>query len=128
MPHPVIKGYVSRYFGQRPHEELKKIKVKSNGWHYITEPNAKARSVFKGIVFAILVDKKTKLKTVLLQHGNYFTSYKNLINLYVSKGNKVTAKQNLGTIHTNKTTSKTKLVFSLWKNTIAQNPSRWMKK
>ena len=128
LPHPVLKGYVSRYFGERPHEQLKKIKVKSNGWHYITEKNAKARSVFKGTVLAIQVDKKTKLKTVLLQHGNYFTAYKNLTRLFVSKGDKVESKQDLGVIHTDKTTGKTKLVFALMKNTIPQNPANWLKR
>jgi septal ring factor EnvC (AmiA/AmiB activator) len=128
LPHPVQKGYVSRYFGERPHEELKKIKVKSVGWHYITEKNAKARSVYKGSVLAIQVDKKTKLKTVLLQHGNYFTTYKNLTTLFVEKGDQVNSKEDLGVIHTDKTTGKTKLVFALWKNAIPQNPTSWLKK
>ncbi|MCF6350109.1 MAG: peptidoglycan DD-metalloendopeptidase family protein [Flavobacteriaceae bacterium] len=128
LPHPVIKGYVSRYFGERPHEILKKIKVKSIGWHFITEENAKARSVFKGTVFAIMVDRKTKLKTILLQHGNYITTYKNLTTLLVKKGDKVTAKQNLGIIHTDQTTGKTKLAFSLMKNAVPQNPSGWLTK
>ncbi len=128
LPHPVEKGYVSRWFGTRPHEQLKKIKVKSNGWHYITEENAKARSVFKGKVLIIMVDKKTKLKTVLIQHGNYITAYRNLTTLYVNKGDNVGAKQNLGIVHTDKTTGKTKLVFALMKNAVPQNPSGWLTK
>lgn len=128
LPHPVKKGYVSRYFGTRPHEQLKKIKVKSNGWHFITEKNAKARSVFKGTILAIIVDRKTKLKTILLQHGNYVTTYRNLTTLLVEKGDKVTAKQDLGVIHTDKTTGKTKLAFSLMKGAIPQNPSGWLSK
>lgn len=128
LPHPVEKGYISRRFGTRSHEQLKKIKVKSNGWHYITEKNAKARSVFKGSVFGILVDKKTKLKTVIIQHGNYLTTYKNLTDLLVDKGDKVDARQDLGMVHTDKTTGKTKLVFALWKNMKPQNPAPWLKK
>ncbi len=128
LPHPVAKGYVSRYFGQRHHEQLKKILVKSNGWHYITDKGSKARAVFKGKVVAIMVDKKTKLKTVLMQHGNYFTAYRNLKNLLVKKGDKVEIKQELGTIHTDKTTGKTKLVFAILKNTTPQNPAYWLKK
>lgn len=128
LPHPVEKGYISRRFGTRSHEQLKGIKVKSNGWHYITGAKAQARSVFKGTVFAILVDKKTKLKTVIIQHGNYLTTYKNLTDLLVAKGDNVLAKQDLGVIHTDKTTGKTKLVFSLWKNMKTQNPAYWLKK
>jgi septal ring factor EnvC (AmiA/AmiB activator) len=128
LPHPVEKGYVSRYFGERRHEELKKIIVKSNGWHYITDKGSKARAVFKGKVMAVMVDKKTKLKTVLLQHGNFFTAYKNLKEIFVKKGEQVKIKQELGVIHTDKTTGKTKLVFALLKNTIPQNPENWLKK
>ncbi len=128
LPHPVEKGYVSRYFGQRSHEELKKIKVNSNGWHYITGKNSKARAVFKGKVLAIMVDKKTKLKTVLLQHGNYFTAYKNLDKIFVKKGDQVQIKQALGTVHTDKITGKTKLVFAILKNTTPQNPANWLKR
>jgi septal ring factor EnvC (AmiA/AmiB activator) len=128
LPHPVEKGYVSRYFGERRHEELKKIIVKSNGWHYITDKGSKARAVFKGKVMAVMVDKKTKLKTVLLQHGNFFTAYKNLKEIFVKKGEQVKIKQELGVIHTDKTTGKTKLIFALLKNTIPQNPANWLKK
>jgi len=128
LPHPVEKGYVSRYFGQRKHEDLKKIMVKSSGWHYVTDKGSKARAVFKGKVIAIIVDKKTKLKTVLLQHGNFFTAYKNLDKLLVKKGDQVTIKQSLGTVHTDKTTGKTKLIFALLKNTTPQNPANWLKK
>ncbi len=128
LPHPVTKGYISRYFGQRSHEQLKKIKIKSNGWHYITEKNAKARAIYKGDVIAIIVDKKTKLKTVLLQHGNYYTAYKNLDKIFVKKGDKVKIKQDLGIIHTDSTTGKTKLIFALMKDTIPQNPTYWLKK
>ena len=128
LPAPVEKGYVSRYFGERKHEILKKIKIKSNGWYYTTAKNTKARAVFKGVVKAIMVDKKTKIKTVLIQHGNYMTVYSNLEKLLVKEGDKIKTKQKLGTIHTDATTGKTILKFALWKDAKAQNPSDWMHK
>lgn len=126
LPAPVAKGYISRGFGQRKHEVMKKISVKSSGWYYTTAKNTKARTVFKGTVKAIMLDKKTKIKTVLVQHGNYMTVYGNLENLLVTEGDKVTTKQELGTIHTNTTTGKTILKFQLWKDARAQNPSGWI--
>jgi septal ring factor EnvC (AmiA/AmiB activator) len=126
LPAPVEKGFVSRFFGERQHEVLKKIKIKSNGWYYTTPKNTKARAVFKGTVLGIMVDRKTKLKTVLVQHGNYVTTYKNLKSLLVKKGDKLDTKQILGTIHTDKTTGKTVLGFVLWKNAKPQNPSNWI--
>ena len=126
LPAPVEKGYVSRYFGERKHEILKKIKIKSNGWYYTTAKNTKARAVFKGVVKAIMVDKKTKIKTVLIQHGNYMTIYKNLENLLVNTGDKIATKQSLGTVHTDNTTGKTILRFAIWKDATSQNPSKWI--
>lgn len=128
LPSPVVSGYVSRYFGSRAHESEKKIKVKSNGWFFTTEKNTKARAVFNGKVAGIMEQKQTKLKTVIIQHGNYFTTYKNLTKLLVKTGDKVITKQNLGTIHTDKTTNKTILSFGLFKYATPQNPASWLKR
>ncbi len=128
LPAPVKKGYVSRYFGNRKHEIMKRIDVKSTGWFYTTAKNTKARAVFKGVVKAIMVNKKTKIKTVLIQHGNYMTIYGNLENLLVSKGDKIKTKDQLGTIHTDSTTGKTILKFGLWKDAKPQNPYYWIYK
>lgn len=126
LPAPVAKGYISRYYGKRKHEVMKKIDIKSNGWFYTTAKNVNARAVFRGKVLAIMVDKKTKIKTVLIQHGNYITSYKNLKTVLVKKGDNVDTKQDLGTIHTDSTTGKTILAFVLWKNATPQNPAGWI--
>jgi len=126
LPAPIEKGYVSRYFGQRKHEVMRKISIKSNGWYYTTGKKSKARAVFNGTVKFIMVDPKTKIKTILIQHGNYMTVYGNLENLLVKKGDKVITKQFIGTIHTDTTTDKTILKFQLWKDSKAQNPSGWI--
>jgi len=128
LPSPVRQGYVSRYFGKRKHEIMHKLSVKSSGWYYATTKNAKAQSVFNGRVKAIMVDKNTKIKTVIIQHGNYMTVYSNLEKLLVKEGDKIKTKQKLGTIHTDTTTGKTILKFALWKDAKAQNPSDWMHK
>lgn len=126
LPAPVEKGFVSRYFGQRSHEVMKRIKVKSSGWHYTTSKNTKARAVFKGTVKAIMVDRKTKVKTIIIKHGNFMTVYGNLEQLLVKEGDKVDTKQYLGTVHKDVTTNKVILKFQLWKDAKAQNPSNWM--
>jgi len=65
---------------------------------------------------------------VLIQHGNYITTYNNLESLSVKKGDNVTTGQALGKIFTNKVTGKTTLIFVLHKETQRQNPSRWILK
>jgi septal ring factor EnvC (AmiA/AmiB activator) len=81
--------------------------------------------VFSGTVLAIQVQKGGK-KTVLIQHGNYITIYKNLYNLRVSKGMDLVTGQELGTIFTDKVSGKTTLGFVLMKQVSQQNPQSWL--
>jgi len=83
--------------------------------------NANARVIFDGKVLAIQV-LPGKKKAVLVQHGNYISVYKNLDNVTVHKGDNVKTKQELGKIHTDKTTGKTILAFVLFKEIHRQKP------
>lgn len=125
LPWPVEKGYVSTYYGNQPHPVVKTLTIKSNGVRISTDTGSKARAVFNGTVMAIQVMTGNK-KAVLIQHGNYITVYKNLETLYVKKGDKVTTKQEIGTIFTDKITGKTILDFVLTNNTKTENPASWI--
>ena len=46
----------------------------------------------------------------------------------MKKGEKLSTKQAIGTIHTDTTTGKTILAFSLFKETSIQNPEKWVYK
>jgi len=127
LPSPVKRGVVVRHFGKQAHPTLKGITIESNGVFYATEKNAKARVIFNGKVLAIQV-LPGKKKAVLIQHGNYISVYKNLDNVTVKKGDLVTTKQEIGKIHTDKTTGKTILAFVLFKEVQRQNPEDWVYK
>jgi murein hydrolase activator len=125
LPWPVEKGYVSTYYGKQPHPIVKTATIQSNGVRITTNKGSKARAVFDGEVLAVQVMSGNK-KAVLIQHGNYITVYKNLENVMVDKGDKVSTKQIIGTIFTNKITDKTILGFVLSNNTKTQNPRNWI--
>ena len=72
--------------------------------------------------------KVIKKKAVLIQHGNYISVYKNLDNVTVQKGELVKTKQEIGKIHTDKTTGKTILAFVLFKEIKRENPEEWVYK
>lgn len=127
LPSPVERGVVVRRFGKQSHPTLKGITIESNGIFYATEKNANARVIFDGKVLAIQV-LPGKKKAVLVQHGNYISVYKNLDNVTVQKGDLVSTKQQLGKIHTDKTTGKTILAFVLFKEIHRQNPEEWVYK
>jgi len=125
LPWPVEKGIVTQRFGTQRHPVVRTTTIKSNGVTLSVPAGATARSVFEGIVLNI-VQFKGSNPIVLIQHGNYITSYKNLSKVYVKKGDRVTAKQAIGQIFTNKDTGKTTLQFSLFQNTTPQNPALWL--
>jgi septal ring factor EnvC (AmiA/AmiB activator) len=127
LPSPVKRGVVVRHFGKQPHPTLKGITIESNGVFYATEKGASARVIFNGKVLAIQV-LPGKKKAVLVQHGNYISVYKNLDNVTVKKGDIVKTKQEIGIIHTDKTTGKTILAFVLFKEVQRQNPELWVYK
>jgi len=127
LPWPVKTGLVVRRFGKQSHPTLQGITITSSGLHIATDKGATAQSVFNGKVLAIQVLTGGK-KAVLIQHGNYITTYNNLETLTVNKGDAVTTGQVLGKIFTNKVTGKTTLIFVLHKETQRQNPSSWLLK
>ncbi len=125
LPWPVEKGIVTQRFGTQRHPVVRTTTIKSNGVTLSVPAGATARSVFEGIVLNIMQFKGSN-PIVLVQHGNYITGYKNLSKVYVKKGDRVTAKQDIGQIFTNKDTGKTTLQFSLFQNTTPQNPALWL--
>ena len=125
LPWPVEKGIVTQKFGTQRHPVVRTTTIKSNGVTLSAPEGSEARSVFEGKVLNI-VQFTGSNPIVLVQHGNYITSYKNLSKVYVKKGDKISAKQAIGQIFTNKDTGKTALQFSLFQNTTPQNPALWL--
>ena len=127
LPWPVERGTISSSYGKHASSVSSKVTVTNNGIDIVTTDGAQARAVFDGEVAS--VTKLTGSNTVvILRHGEYFTVYSNLENVKVKRGDKVKTKQNLGTIHTNKTENKTELHFELLKEQSRQNPAIWLSK
>jgi septal ring factor EnvC (AmiA/AmiB activator) len=127
LPWPVEKGYISLKYGKQPHPIVKTATIQSNGIRIITASFQKARTIFNGTVYRI-ISSKNGSKTILIQHGNFFTVYKNLSDIYVKKGDKVSTKQELGQIITNKNSGQTILSFSLFRDNKTENPLLWIGK
>lgn len=127
LPWPLANGIIVRKFGVQPHPVFSGISINSPGVHFATSKGAEAQSIFDGEVFNVLIGSGGK-KNILIKHGNYITSYNNLENAYVQKGDLVKIGQPLGKIFTDKINGKTTLIFVLLKNTIKLNPASWMLK
>ncbi len=128
---PVEKGVVKTRYGTQPSPIDPSVNIQSNGVRIATDQGSKVRAVFQGTVTAIIASK-TGNPTVLIQHGNYFTAYKNLSKVYVKKGDKVDTKQSIGEVFTSSGDQETILSFSIFKVTggesHTQDPSGWIYK
>lgn len=125
LPWPVEKGFVSLPYGDQPHPVYKTLVVHNSGVEITTDQGANARAVFGGEVISVMVLSPVN-KAVMIQHGDYFTVYQNLSSVSVSKGDKVSMKENIGRIRTNGDSGKTVLKFTISQNTTYNNPASWL--
>ncbi len=126
LPWPTETGFVSQKFGNNAHPTLSGIYIENNGIDIATQHSSKARAVFKGEVVTIF-QVPGMGKAVLVNHGEYYTVYARLDEVFVKQGQKVNTKESLGTIFTDES-GKTELHFEIWKNTDKLNPEQWLMK
>ena len=127
LPWPVSRGVVIQKFGTQPHPVVRTAKIKSNGIVIATEKSAKVKTVFKGVVLSVLKFRGSN-PTVLVQHGNYITAYKNLAKVFVEKGDNLDSGEVIGEVYNNENSGKSTLQFSVFKKTTPLNPIYWILK
>lgn len=127
LPSPVSRGNIVLGFGKQPHPIVKTTTIQSNGVRIRTSSDIEARTIFDGMVYSIILSKNNTY-TILIQHGNFFTVYKNLSKIFVSKGDKLSTKDKLGSIATDPLNGQTILSFSIFNNGVPQNPRSWIYK
>lgn len=125
LPWPVEKGALTKRFGRQPHPLEPSIMIESSGIEISAERGAQARAVFNGEVSDVQ-QAANGTATVVIRHGDYITTYSNLGSVNVSKGQKVSTKQTLGTIFYNNFTGKAVLKFLIFQNTTKLNPQSWI--
>lgn len=124
LPWPVESGFVSRPFGTHPHPTVKGVTEDNDGLDIQTTPNANVRAVFDGEVTKIFTVPGYG-GTIVIKHGEYYTMYSKLKVISVKSGEKVTAKQILGQVYTNKD-GVAEVHFETWKGLQPMDPSIWL--
>ena len=125
LPWPVEKGIVTLRYGKQPSPIDKTVTINSNGVRIATEEGSQVRAVFDGEVSAIVALKNAN-PAIIIRHGTYFTIYKNLSKIFVKQGDKVSTKQVIGEVFTNKNNGETILGFGVNKNSNTENPANWI--
>lgn len=126
LPWPVSTGFIFGHFGTHPHPVYKGIKVPNNGINIQTKKNEKVRAVFSGKVKKIVVVPGMQY-VILMQHGNYYTLYARLKEVYVQMGQHIELNGVLGAVNTDQN-GVSELHFEIWKKTSKLDPETWLVK
>lgn len=125
LPWPVSTGSITEKYGRNPHPTIPNIYTNNDGVDISTNKGAQVRCVFEGEVTTVLSIMGAG-KTVIVRHGNYRTIYSNLQDVYVSKGDKLTTKQSIGTLLPPDDGSYSILHFEIRQDITSINPSLWI--
>lgn len=127
LPWPVSRGVITAEYGLISHPVLRGVKIQNNGIDITSSPGTKARAVYDGEVTKIVAILGANY-AVLVMHGEYLSVYQNVIDLKVKAGDKISVKQEIGTIYTNQEENMAVLHFQVWKTKEILNPELWISK
>lgn len=127
LPWPVLQGIITGRFGVHPHPLMPDVNVSNNGIDISTSKGALARAVFEGEVTGV-ANIPGSGKVVIVRHGEYLSVYANLNDVYVKAGEKVTTKQNLGSVIYDSDDAKTEMHLEIWKGQSKLDPEVWLYK
>ena len=127
LPWPLIEGVITRRFGTQPHPVVRTATINSTGIMIATSPNSIVRAIFEGQVLSVYGFKGGN-PGILVRHGKYISNYQNLSQVFVKKGDKIQAGEEIGVIFTNNTSGKAILKFSIFNELKPENPQNWLSK
>ena len=125
LPWPVERGFISQGFGRHRHPEFQDIEEVNNGIDITTPKNTTVKAVFKGTVSAIL-SIPGQGEAILVNHGEYFTVYSRLSDVFVQRGQIISVGEKIGRVMTDDE-DKNILQFQIWQGQEKQNPQNWLK-
>lgn len=121
LPWPV-DGPVTEHYGPYQNKELH-LSLFNNGINIACDQGSVVTAVFDGVVSNIMIAPGYG-QCILIQHGNYYTTYCKIKGACVKPGQKVTTGQEIGRVST--IMGKTQLYFLVWKKTYL-DPETWLR-
>lgn len=122
LPVPITGPYrVARRFGMN--QVAAGIMLDNKGINYMGQEGARARAIFEGEVSAVF--QLGEMKNVLVRHGSYISVYCNLSSSIVQRGQKVKARDIIGTVARDEQGHYI-LHFQLRRETHKLNPEQWI--
>jgi len=122
LPWPVSNAKIMQEFGSESvgrnvNWDHETVKIQ-------TSSGSAVKAVFNGEVLSIVSMMGQRI--VMIKHGEYFTVYMNLAGVSVSKGQKVSTGQTIGTADVDSDTGVPMVEFSVLQGTTPLNPMSWL--
>ena len=103
---------------------LKNVVIENRGVDIQTGAGEAVRSVFDGKVLTVTSIAGMN-QIVMIQHGDFFTVYAKLRSVSVQEGQRVSAREPIGTVATN-AEGTSEVQFQVWHNAANLNPETWL--
>jgi septal ring factor EnvC (AmiA/AmiB activator) len=114
LPWPVSEGVIVSKFGNNAHPTLSNVTVENYGVDISTRKGNIGRASFEGTVSNVIIIPGQG-KVVLVNHGEYFTLYSYFKEVFVSSGDKLTTKQDIGVLMNESGENTSTMHFEIWK-------------
>jgi len=122
LPWPVRSGKITRKFGKQAHPTIPTIQITNNGIDILSESRARVFAIYDGKVVGTQYIPGNQ-NMIIIQHGNYYTVYSSLEEIFVNRGDQVKSGQSIGRL----SKQKPEVHFEVWKEKKRMNPILWVK-
>lgn len=119
------QGIVSKVFGRQMHPSIPNVYVNNNGVDIRTSKGAVVRAVFPGSVIHVVFIPGAD-NAIIIKHGEYYTVYKNLVDVKISPGDDVLEGQEIGKVGFNDKKEISELHFEVRHQTQKLDPVLWL--
>lgn len=128
LPYPSSGSFtITSRFGRQELADLPGVEYDNPGIDAESDPGASARAVFKGKVSGVYLLPGYNT-VVIVNHGNYYTVYGNIISPSVKTGDSVDSGTMLGKLAADEDNSgRSTIHFEVWRNREKLNPQDWLK-
>ncbi len=125
LPWPVSKGVIVESFGEHEHSVIKGFMTFNNGVDISTGKGSQVRAIHSGVVTSV-ANFNNLGKLIIIRHGEYLSVYVHLGEVFVVQGQKINAKQAIGTVLYDENENKNILQLQVWKGQSKLNPAAWI--
>jgi septal ring factor EnvC (AmiA/AmiB activator) len=125
LPKP-IKGTIVSHFGKQQHPVYAQVFTHNNGIDIKAASAGSVKAVHEGYVVSVFAVPGNG-NAVMLKHGDYYSTYSNLEQVNVKRGDNVKSAAQLGTVGKDSNTGNYLLHFEIWEGKNKENPEDWLR-